>query len=134
MTEHNLEIHFHMFCHVCKNVIISDFSLLSSCIICLVSSNSVLITLTIKNKFSSSFLSSPLEHSYTLCVCVFNRVTVQRGLSFSTVRPSDALLWDITVNAENQGETQTVLVTCQRKSTITAKRQDFSLLVTVFTH
>ncbi|KAG7321157.1 hypothetical protein KOW79_015572, partial [Hemibagrus wyckioides] len=50
------------------------------------------------------------------------RVTVNRGLLFNTVRPSDTQLWGITLDAGRPGETQTVLVTCQRKSSITAKR------------
>ncbi|GAA6090485.1 transmembrane protein 132D [Tachysurus ichikawai] len=50
------------------------------------------------------------------------RATVNRGLSFNTVRPSDTQLWDITLDAGRPGDTQTTFVTCQRKSSITAKR------------
>ncbi|XP_060747563.1 transmembrane protein 132D [Tachysurus vachellii] len=50
------------------------------------------------------------------------RATVNRGLSFNTVRPSDTQLWDITLDVGRPGDTQTVFVTCQRKSSITAKR------------
>ncbi|XP_051960571.1 transmembrane protein 132D-like [Xyrauchen texanus] len=63
------------------------------------------------------FLSStsPVEHFIL-------RATARKGMSFSTARPSDAHLWDITLEPGRRSDAQTISVTCQKKSTLTSKR------------
>ncbi|XP_026052113.1 transmembrane protein 132D [Carassius auratus] len=63
------------------------------------------------------FLSStsPVEHFIL-------RATSRKGMSFSTARPSDANLWDITLEPGRGSDAQTISVTCQKKSTFTSKR------------
>ncbi|XP_077353938.1 transmembrane protein 132C-like [Festucalex cinctus] len=59
--------------------------------------------------------TSTLE-SFTL------RATVKPGLSFSTVRPSDPMLWDVKAEPGRVVIPNTVSVVCQRKVAVTAKR------------
>ncbi|XP_028319277.1 transmembrane protein 132D [Gouania willdenowi] len=59
--------------------------------------------------------TSTLE-SFTL------RASVKAGLSFSAARPSDAALWDTTVEPGRGAAPNTVSVVCNRKVAITAKR------------
>uniref|UniRef100_A0A673H5E1 Si:dkey-1d7.3 n=1 Tax=Sinocyclocheilus rhinocerous TaxID=307959 RepID=A0A673H5E1_9TELE len=61
------------------------------------------------------FLSStsPVEHFIL-------RATSRKGMSFSTARPSDANLWDITLEPGRGSDAQTITVTCQKKSTFTS--------------
>ncbi|KAI7796212.1 putative transmembrane protein 132D [Triplophysa rosa] len=63
------------------------------------------------------FLSgtSPVEHFIL-------RATARKGISFSRARPSDANLWDITLEPGRGSDAQTISVTCQKKSTLTSKR------------
>ncbi|XP_065099625.2 transmembrane protein 132D [Paramisgurnus dabryanus] len=63
------------------------------------------------------FLSStsPVEH-FVL------RATSRKGMSFSRARPSDANLWDITLEPGRGSDSQTISVTCQKKGTLTSKR------------
>uniref|UniRef100_A0A8C1IIX8 Si:dkey-1d7.3 n=1 Tax=Cyprinus carpio TaxID=7962 RepID=A0A8C1IIX8_CYPCA len=50
------------------------------------------------------------------------RATSRKGMSFSTARPSDVHLWDITLEPGRGSDTQTISVTCQKKTTFTSKR------------
>ncbi|XP_059398608.1 transmembrane protein 132D-like [Carassius carassius] len=50
------------------------------------------------------------------------RATSRKGMSFSTARPSDAHMWDIILESGRGSDTQTISVTCQKKSTFTSKR------------
>ncbi|XDV38594.1 hypothetical protein PO909_007961 [Leuciscus waleckii] len=63
------------------------------------------------------FLSStsPVEHFIL-------RATSRKGMSFSTARPSDANLWDITLEPGRGSDTQTISVSCQKKRTFASKR------------
>ncbi|XP_016386771.1 transmembrane protein 132D-like [Sinocyclocheilus rhinocerous] len=61
--------------------------------------------------------TSPVEHFIL-------KATSRKGMSFSTARPSDAHLWDITLEPARGSDTQTISVTCQKKSTFTSKRVD----------
>ncbi|XP_067279423.1 transmembrane protein 132D [Pseudorasbora parva] len=63
------------------------------------------------------FLSStsPVEHFIL-------RATSRKGMSFSTARPSDTHLWDITLEPGRGSDTQTISVSCQKKSTFASKR------------
>lgn len=64
----------------------------------------------------------PLMSSVCLCV-PSHRATSRKGMSFSTARPSDVHLWDITLEPGRGSDTQTISVTCQKKTTFTSKRQ-----------
>ncbi|TRY60459.1 hypothetical protein DNTS_028899 [Danionella cerebrum] len=50
------------------------------------------------------------------------RATSRKGMSFSTARPSDAHLWDITLEPGKGADAKTISVTCQKKSTFPSKR------------
>ncbi|XP_077377553.1 transmembrane protein 132D isoform X2 [Festucalex cinctus] len=53
------------------------------------------------------------------------RATVKNGVTFRTATPSNSLLWDITLDTGADG---TISVICQRKSPISGKRLEGSLL------
>ncbi|KAM8885522.1 transmembrane protein 132D [Spinachia spinachia] len=53
------------------------------------------------------------------------RAEVKKGVTFRTARPSNSLLWDITLDMEADGA---IAVICQRKAPIAGKRLDGSLL------
>ncbi|XP_061656513.1 transmembrane protein 132D-like [Syngnathoides biaculeatus] len=55
------------------------------------------------------------------------RATVKPGLSFSAVRPSDAMVWDVKAEPGRVVIPNTVSVVCQRKVPVTAKRGLFEV-------
>uniref|UniRef100_A0A673JLD9 Si:dkey-1d7.3 n=1 Tax=Sinocyclocheilus rhinocerous TaxID=307959 RepID=A0A673JLD9_9TELE len=69
--------------------------------------------------------TSPVEHFIL-------KATSRKGMSFSTARPSDAHLWDITLEPARGSDTQTISVTCQKKSTFTSKRQALAASPSLF--